>query len=65
MSRYDALKLDNQVCFPLYACSKELVRQYAPYLKELGITSDRFSVSTTIGDDQDAELDRCVIIEKQ
>ena len=32
---YDALKLKNQVCFPLYACSKELVRQYGPYLKEL------------------------------
>ena len=26
--RFDALKLKNQVCFPLYACSKELIRQY-------------------------------------
>ena len=36
--RYDALKLENQVCFPLYACTKELVRQYGPYLKELNLT---------------------------
>ena len=45
--------------------SRERAEAVISYLKELGITSDRFSVSTTIGDDQDAELDRCVIIEKQ
>ena len=28
-SNYDALKLNNQVCFPLYACSKELTKQYS------------------------------------
>ena len=26
--KYDALKLENQLCFPLYACSKEIVRKY-------------------------------------
>ena len=36
--KYDSLKLSNQVCFPLYACSKELVSQYTPYLKKLGLT---------------------------
>ena len=36
--RYEALKLQNQVCFPLYACSKELIRQYGPFLKECGLT---------------------------
>ena len=25
--KYDALKLENQLCFPLYACSKEIVRK--------------------------------------
>ncbi len=39
---YDALKLCNQVCFPLYACSKELVRQYGPYLKELDLTYTQY-----------------------
>ena len=41
---YDALKLKNQVCFPLYACSKELVRQYGPYLKELNLTYTQYIV---------------------
>ena len=41
---YDALKLENQVCFPLYACAKELVRQYGPYLKELNLTYTQYIV---------------------
>lgn len=41
---YDSLKLDNQVCFPLYACSKELVNQYGPYLKKLGLTYTQYIV---------------------
>lgn len=42
--KYDVLKLQNQVCFPLYACSKELVRQYGPYLKELDLTYTQYLV---------------------
>ena len=42
--KYDALKLSNQVCFPLYACSKELVSQYTPYLKKLGLTYTQYIV---------------------
>lgn len=42
--KYDALKLSNQVCFPLYACSKELVSQYTPYLKRIGITYTQYIV---------------------
>ena len=42
--RYDALKLENQVCFPLYACTKELVRQYGPFLKELNLTYTQYIV---------------------
>ena len=34
----ELLKLENQVCFPLYACSKEVVRRYTPYLDELDLT---------------------------
>ena len=31
--KYEAIKLDNQLCFPLYACAKEIVRRYKPYLE--------------------------------
>lgn len=41
---YNALRLENQVCFPLYACSKELVRQYGPYLRELNLTYTQYIV---------------------
>ena len=44
METYDGLKLENQVCFPLYACAKELVRQYGPYLKALDLTYTQYIV---------------------
>ena len=42
MGKYDALKLENQICFPLYACSKEVVKQYRPYLDELNLTYTQY-----------------------
>lgn len=39
---YDALKLDNQLCFPLYACSKEIVRMYKPFLDEVDLTYTQY-----------------------
>ena len=42
--KYEPIKLSNQVCFPLYACSKELVRQYGPYLKKLDLTYTQYVV---------------------
>ena len=42
MDKYDCLKLDNQLCFPLYVCSKEIVRKYKPFLDELDITYTQY-----------------------
>ncbi len=39
---YDSLKLENQLCFPLYACSKEIIKKYKPYLDPLGITYTQY-----------------------
>ena len=36
--KYESLKLCNQVCFPLYACSKEIIRKYKPFLDEIDLT---------------------------
>ena len=41
-NKYDALKLENQLCFPLYAVSKEIVRKYTPYLKEIDLTYTQY-----------------------
>ena len=42
MENYDALKLENQLCFPLYACAKEIVRRYKPFLDELDLTYTQY-----------------------
>ena len=39
---YDVLKLENQLCFPLYACARETVRLYTPYLDALGLTYTQY-----------------------
>ncbi len=39
---YDALKLENQLCFPLYACARETIKLYKPYLDELGLTYTQY-----------------------
>lgn len=40
--KYAAIRLKNQLCFPLYACSKEIVRKYKPYLDELDLTYTQY-----------------------
>ena len=40
--KYDALKLENQLCFPLYAAAREVVKRYRPYLDELDITYTQY-----------------------
>lgn len=37
-----ALKLENQLCFPLYACAKEVVRRYKPMLERLDLTYTQY-----------------------
>ena len=38
----EALKLDNQLCFPLYAAARKIVGEYTPFLKPLGITYTQY-----------------------
>ena len=42
MERYDALKLENQLCFPLYACSREIIKKYKPHLDRLDLTYTQY-----------------------
>ena len=39
---YAALKLDNQLCFPLYAAARAVIRRYTPYLGELDLTYTQY-----------------------
>ena len=38
----DSMKLDSQLCFPLYAASRKIVNLYTPYLKPLGLTYTQY-----------------------
>ena len=37
-----ALLLDSQLCFPLYACAREVVKRYRPLLDEIGLTYTQY-----------------------
>ncbi|MCR4823223.1 MAG: MarR family transcriptional regulator [Treponema sp.] len=41
---YDSLKLKNQLCFPLYAASREILRKYTPLLKKINLTYTQYIV---------------------
>ena len=40
--KYEALRLRKQLCFPLYACSREMIKLYKPFLDELGLTYTQY-----------------------
>ena len=40
--KYECLKLSKQLCFPLYACSREMIKLYKPWLDELGLTYTQY-----------------------
>jgi DNA-binding MarR family transcriptional regulator len=44
MENINQLKLENQICFPLYAIAKEIIGLYRPFLDEIGITYPQYLV---------------------
>ena len=42
--KFEQLKLGNQLCFPVYAASRLIIREYQPYLDKLGITYPQYLV---------------------
>ena len=42
MADFDPLKLENQLCFPLYAASREVIRKYGPVLSEFDLTYTQY-----------------------
>ena len=41
-SKYDCIRLENQLCFPIYAASREIVKRYRPFLDELDLTYPQY-----------------------
>ena len=50
MREYDNLKLENQLCFPLYACSKEIIKRYKPYLDKIDLTYTQYITMMVLWD---------------
>ncbi len=42
--KYDSLTLKNQLCFPIYLASKEIIRKYTPILDKLNLTYTQYIV---------------------
>lgn len=53
---YDALKLKNQLCFPLYAVSKEVTRLYKPFLDPLGLTYTQYITMMVLWESDDLNV---------
>ncbi len=51
---HEQLKLENQLCFRLYAASRLVMQAYHPYLSELGITYPQYLVLLVLWE-QDAQ----------
>lgn len=56
MDKYDTLKLSNQMCFPLYACSKEIVRHYRPYLDKLNLTYTQYIAMLVLWEEKEINV---------
>jgi len=66
MTQYPQLLLENQLCFPLYACSKEIVRLYAPYLEPYNLTYTHYIVMMVLwekGDVTVSELGKALYLD--
>ena len=50
---YDALKIENQLCFPLYACSREVIKQYKPYLDKMDLTYTQYVVMLVLWEEKE------------
>lgn len=64
--KFDCLKLENQLCFPLYACSKEIVRRYKPYLDELELTYTQYIAMMVLWEKKEMnvkELGKCLYLD--
>ena len=65
-NKYDSLKLENQLCFPLYACSKEVIRRYKPYLDKLDLTYTQYIAMMVLWEKKEVtvtELGKCLYLD--
>lgn len=53
---YESLRLQNQLCFPLYAASREIVKKYTPYLDEIGLTYTQYITMMVVWEEEELSV---------
>lgn len=64
--KYEALKIENQICFPLYACSKEIIKRYTPFLNAIDLTYTQYITMMILWDKKELnvkELGQCLYLD--
>ena len=56
MEKYDCLKIENQLCFPLYACSKEVIKKYKPFLDKVDLTYTQYVVMMVLWSEEEINV---------
>ena len=56
MDKYECLKLENQLCFPLYVAAKEVVRKYKPFLDRLDLTYTQYIAMMVIWEEKELHV---------
>ncbi len=54
--KYDVLKIENQLCFPLYACAKEIVRRYKPFLDRIDLTYTQYITMMVLWEEKEINV---------
>lgn len=52
MDKYDILKLENQLCFPIYALSREIIKLYKPLLDKYNLTYTQYITMLVLWEDE-------------
>ena len=64
--KYDSLRLENQICFPLYACAKEVIKAYKPYLDELDLTYTQYITMMVMWEQKELrvkDVGKCLLLD--
>ena len=56
MEAMDNLRLDRQLCFPLYAASREIIKHYRPYLEDLDITYTQYITMMVLWEEREISV---------
>lgn len=66
MEEFESLKLENQLCFPLYACSREIIKKYKKVLDKLDLTYTQYITMIVLWERYECrvnELGRCLYLD--